>query len=75
MKINNHSTKNNILYSLENEGQYTVFDKVSIEPISGNLSFWSSGIYTGMLKQEKVKHALILMNDLEIPELPEGGPY
>ena len=73
MKINNHSTKNNILFSLEIEDQFTVFDKVSIEPITKSLSFWSGGTFTGMLRQEKVSRALILMNELEIPDLPEGA--
>ena len=52
---------------------YIVFDKVSTESFTGNLSLWLKGVFTGAIGRSKTKEALILMNELEIPELPEGG--
>jgi YesN/AraC family two-component response regulator len=71
MKVTNHSTINNILFSIESEDIHIVFDKVSIQSITGNISFWIEGVFTGMVGISKAKEALRLMNELEIPELPK----
>jgi YesN/AraC family two-component response regulator len=71
MKVTNHSTINNILFSIESEDMHIVFDKVSIQSITGNISFWIEGVFTGMVGISKAKEALKLMNELDIPELPK----
>jgi YesN/AraC family two-component response regulator len=71
MKVTNHSTINNILFSIESEDMHIVFDKVSIQSITGNISFWIEGVFTGMVGISKAKEALRLMNELDIPELPK----
>jgi hypothetical protein len=72
MKITNHSTKNNILFSVESENMHIVFDKVSSQSITGNISLWIDGVFTGMIGRSKAKEALKLMNELDIPELPKA---
>jgi YesN/AraC family two-component response regulator len=72
MKITNHSTKNNILFSVESENMHIVFDKVSSNSSTGNLSLWIDGVFTGMIGRSKAKEALKLMNELDIPELPKA---
>jgi hypothetical protein len=72
MKITNHSTKNNILFSVESENMHIVFDKVSSNSSTGNLSLWIDGVFTGMIGRSKAKEALNLMNELDIPELPKA---
>jgi YesN/AraC family two-component response regulator len=72
MKITNHSTKNNILFSVESENMHIVFDKVSSQSLTGNISLWIDGVFTGMIGRSKAKEALKLMNELDIPELPKA---
>jgi hypothetical protein len=72
MKITNHSTKNNILFSVESENMHIVFDKVSSQSLTGNISLWIDGVFTGMIGRSKAKEALNLMNELDIPELPKA---
>jgi YesN/AraC family two-component response regulator len=72
MKITNHSTKNNILFSVESENMHIVFDKVSSNSFTGNLSLWIDGVFTGMIGRSKANEALKLMNELDIPELPKA---
>ena len=69
MKITNHSAINNILFSIESEGMHIVFDKVSIQSFTGNLSLWINGVFTGIIGKSKAQEALKLMNELDIPEL------
>ena len=71
MKITNHSAINNIVFSIESEGMHIVFDKVSIQSFTGNLSLWINGVFTGMVGRSKAQEALKLMNELDIPELPK----
>ena len=71
MKITNHSAINNILFSIESEGMHIVFDKVSIQSFTGNLSLWINGVFTGMIGRSKAQEALKIMNELVLPELPK----
>jgi hypothetical protein len=72
MKITNHSTKNNILFSVESENMHIVFDKVSSQSLTGNISLWIDGVFTGMIGRSKAKEALKLMNELDMPKLPKA---
>ena len=69
MKITNHRVVNNVLFSIESEDMHIVFDKVSIQPFTGNLSLWINGVFTGIIGKSKAREALKLMNELDIPEL------
>tara|TARA_R110000787_G_scaffold172853_1_gene285467 strand:- start:56 stop:289 length:234 start_codon:yes stop_codon:yes gene_type:complete len=72
MKITNHSTKNNVFFSIKKGNWSIVFDKVSLGPAAGSLSFWSSGVFTGLIEEGDVKEALKLMRELEVKVTQEA---
>jgi hypothetical protein len=63
MQIVNYSTKNNVFFSIKKDNFHIGFDSVAEGSVAGTISFWSSGVFTGLIEGDDVKEATQLMID------------